>query len=61
VEELKVLIELLEATKLLSIGHAILLLIFGYVAGRVASNTIVKFFAKDMTVHGQQMLKRSVF
>lgn len=60
-EELKVLIELLEATKLLSIGHAILLLIFGYVAGRVASNTIVKFFAKDMTVHGQQMLKRSVF
>lgn len=60
-EDFKRMIELLEATRLLSIGQAILLLVFGYIAGRIASATLVKFFHKGMTVHGQQILKRSVF
>lgn len=60
-EDLKHMIELLEATRLLSISQAILLLIFGYIAGRIASATVVKIFHKKMSVHGQQFLKRSVF
>jgi small-conductance mechanosensitive channel len=61
VEEIKRIIELLEATHLLSVGQAILLLAFGYAAGRIASTTLVKFFHKKMSIHGQQILKRSIF
>lgn len=60
-EEFKHMIELLEATRLLAVGFAILLLVLGYIAGRIASATLVKFFEHGMTVHGQQILKRSVF
>lgn len=60
-EEIKRIIELLEATHLLSVGQAILLLAFGYAAGRIASTTLVKFFHKKMSIHGQQILKRSIF
>tara|TARA_R110000868_G_scaffold307426_2_gene569009 strand:+ start:83257 stop:84129 length:873 start_codon:yes stop_codon:yes gene_type:complete len=61
VEEFKRIVELLEATHLLAIGHAILLLTFGYIAGRIASAALVKFFHKNMSTHGQLILKRSVF
>lgn len=60
-EEIKRFIEFLEATHLLSIGHAILLLVFGYIIGRIASSTLVKLFNKSMSTHGQQILKRSIF
>ncbi|WP_339669549.1 mechanosensitive ion channel family protein [Dasania marina] len=60
-EEFKRIVELLEATHLLAIGHAILLLTFGYIAGRIASAALVKFFHKNMSTHGQLILKRSVF
>lgn len=60
-EDIKRIIEFLETTRLLSIGHAILLLAFGYLAGRIASASLTKFFHKGMTPHGQQILRRSVF
>ncbi|MDX2464776.1 MAG: mechanosensitive ion channel family protein [Porticoccus sp.] len=60
-EDIKHTIEFLETTRLLPIGHAVLLLIFGYMAGRIASATLVKFLHRQMTEHGQQFLKRSVF
>jgi small-conductance mechanosensitive channel len=61
VEEIKHIIELLEATRLLSITHALLLLVFGFIVGRITGSTLVKIFHKGMTTHGQQILKRSVF
>jgi small-conductance mechanosensitive channel len=61
VEQIKGIIEMLDATHLLSITQAILLLVFGYIAGRILSTTLVKLIHKGMTPHGKQILKRSVF
>lgn len=60
-EEIKRIVELLEATRLLSIGQALLLLAFGYFAGRVTSAMLAKLFHRSMTAHGLQFLKRSAF
>jgi small-conductance mechanosensitive channel len=61
VEDIKRIIEFLEATYLLPVAHAILLLVFGYIVGRIASTTLVKLFHKSLSPHGQQILRRSVF
>jgi small-conductance mechanosensitive channel len=61
VEEIKRLIELLEATRLLAISQAVLLLIIGYFIGRIASGGLVKFFKHEMSAHNQQILRRAVF
>ncbi|SMF39305.1 Small-conductance mechanosensitive channel [Alteromonadaceae bacterium Bs31] len=60
-EEIRHIVELLEATRLLAIVKALLLLLFGYSAGRFVSSALAKFFNKKLTVHGCQILKRSVF
>ena len=60
-EEMKRFIELLEATRLLSIGQAILLLIFGYILARICSASAGKIIQKKMSVHTQLILKRSIF
>lgn len=60
-ETIKHVVEFLETTQLLSIGHALLLLLFGYIAGRIASATLIKFFNKGMSAHSQQLLKRATF
>jgi small-conductance mechanosensitive channel len=61
VEQIKGIIEMLDDSHLLSIAQAILLLLFGYIAGRIVSTTLVKLIHKGMTPHGEQVLKRSVF
>ncbi|MFT7044730.1 MAG: small-conductance mechanosensitive channel [Candidatus Azotimanducaceae bacterium] len=60
-EQIKGIIEMLDDSHLLSIAQAILLLLFGYIAGRIVSTTLVKLIHKGMTPHGEQVLKRSVF
>lgn len=60
-EDIKHVIELLEATRLLAVSRAILLLVFGYVAGRIISAMLVKIFQKKISIHGLQILKRSTF
>lgn len=60
-EEIKHVIELLEASRLLSVTHAVLLVTIGYIAGRLGSAATVKVFHKKMDSHGQQILKKTVF
>lgn len=60
-DELHRFVTFLESTHLLSIVRAIALLLFGYVAGRMASATLVKLFQKKISAHGTQILKRSTF
>jgi small-conductance mechanosensitive channel len=61
VDEIKSLIELLEATRLLSVTKALMLLMAGYLLGRLASATAVKVAEKHLTTHSQLILKRAVF
>jgi len=61
VEQIKGIVEMLDATHLLSIAQAILLLAFGYIAGRIVSTTLIKLIHKGMTPHGNQVLKKSAF
>lgn len=60
-EDIRRLLELLEAIHLLSIAHAILLVTVGFIVGRLASSAAVKLFHKSMSNHGQQILKKTVF
>ena len=60
-EQIKGIVEMLDATHLLSIAQAILLLAFGYIAGRIVSTTLIKLIHKGMTPHGNQVLKKSAF
>ncbi|MFL0799498.1 MAG: mechanosensitive ion channel family protein [Agarilytica sp.] len=59
--KLSELIEILEATRLLSVSQAILFIVLGYFLGRAASATIEKIALKKMSPHNLLVLKRSVF
>ena len=60
-EEFKNFIDALEATRLLAISQALILLLSGYLGGKIISGVIAKLFQKKMTVHGQLLLKRGIF
>lgn len=60
-EEAKRLIELLEATRLLSISQALLLLFFGYLAGRLSGLAVQRLARKRLTAHSLLILRRGVF
>lgn len=59
-EELQRFIAILEATKLLPITRAILLLLAGYFLGRLLSAAVIKVLHKRLTAHGHLILKRVV-
>ena len=60
-EELKKIIDFLHATNLLSFAQALLLLLVGYVLGKLASAAAVKIAQKKLTAHGLQILRRAIF
>lgn len=60
-EELKHFMQLPETAYLFSGVRAVLLLILGYVAGRIISSGVTKLLQKEMTPHGAQLLKKSLF
>lgn len=60
-EEINQFIELMKATRLLAILHALILLGLGYMAARIASVGVLKLLHKEMSAHGRQILKRCVF
>ena len=60
-EELKHLIEPPETVYLFTAVRAILLIIIGYAAGRIASISIARLLQKKISSHGIQLLKRAVF
>ena len=60
-EELKYFIERPETTFLFTAIRAILLIILGYIVGRITSAAIARLLQNEMSSHGIQLLKRAVF
>lgn len=60
-EEIRQLVELLEATRLFSITRALILMLVGYIAARAASLAFTKFFAKKISSHNLVIFKRVTF
>lgn len=60
-EDIKRLMELLEATRILAITHALFLIVIGYFCAKTISATISKLTDKKMTAHGKLILKRAMF
>lgn len=60
-EELKKLLEFLEATHFFSISRAALLLTLGFLAGKLASATALKLSGNRFTKHGKLLLQRGLF
>lgn len=54
-------VELLKASHLYALIQAILLFIVGFIVARLLSGAIVNLVKHKMTVHGQLLLKRSIF
>ncbi|AZQ84525.1 mechanosensitive ion channel family protein [Colwellia sp. Arc7-635] len=54
-------VELLKASHLYALIQAVLLFIVGFIVARLVSGAIVNLVKHKMTVHGQLLLKRSIF
>jgi len=61
VKEFIEFVELLKASHLYALIQAFLLFIIGFIVARLVSGAIVNLVKHKMTVHGQLLLKRSIF
>ena len=61
VKEFIEFVELLKASHLYALIQAVLLFIVGFIVARLVSGAIVNLVKHKMTVHGQLLLKRSIF
>ena len=61
VKEFIEFVELLKASHLYALIQAFLLFIVGFIVARLVSGAIVNLVKHKMTVHGQLLLKRSIF